>query len=135
MKKAVFIFFNLVFATVCYAQEIKFQLSSHILDIGTGQPAGHVEVKLQRQKADKSSWEDLAVKFTDDNGRINDFLPVSENNKGIYKLTFYTEKYFKQKKMDTFYPYIEVIFTLSEQTHLHVPITLSPYGYSTYRGS
>ncbi|MGE8427911.1 MAG: hydroxyisourate hydrolase [Sphingobacterium sp.] len=135
MKKAVFIFLNLVFATVCYAQEIKFQLSSHVLDIATGQPASQVKVRLQKQKADKSSWEDLAVKFTSDNGRINDFLPISEDNSGTYKLTFYTAEYFKLKKMDTFYPYIEVIFTLSEQTHLHVPITLSPYGYSTYKGS
>ncbi|WEK21621.1 MAG: hydroxyisourate hydrolase [Candidatus Pedobacter colombiensis] len=135
MKKVVFIFLNLFLSTLCYSQSLKFQLSSHILDIGAGQPAAHVEVKLQKLIPDKSSWEDMGVRFTDDNGRINDFLPLSESNKGVYKLTFYTEAYFKQKKTETFYPYIEVIFKISGDMHYHVPITLSPYGYSTYRGS
>ncbi|MDR2271549.1 MAG: hydroxyisourate hydrolase [Sphingobacterium sp.] len=135
MKKAVIIFLNLVLVTLCYGQEIRFQLSSHILDVSTGKPAAGVKVKLQKSQMDNTSWEDIGVRFTDTNGRVNDFLPVSQDNQGVYKLTFYTEAYFKQEKSESFYPYIEVIFIISDDKHYHVPITLSPYGYSTYRGS
>ncbi|MDE5491425.1 hydroxyisourate hydrolase [Elizabethkingia meningoseptica] len=117
-----------------YSQNTKFQLSSHVLDITTGQPASGIRVNLEKQRQDKS-WESIEVKTTDSNGRISDFLSSVKDNTGIYKVTFYTEEYFKMQKISTFYPYIEVVFTISDNKHYHVPITLSPYGYSTYRGS
>ncbi|MDX5481710.1 MAG: hydroxyisourate hydrolase [Hymenobacteraceae bacterium] len=75
--------------------------------------------------------------MTDKNGRVGDYLPqgADASNKGIYKLVFLTSDYFSDRKVETFYPYIEVVFEISGNSHYHVPITLSPFGYSTYRGS
>ena len=134
MVKTVFVFLCLLAGTFSYSQNLKFQLSSHVLDITTGKPAAGIKVKLEKLKDDKS-WESIEEKITDDNGRIGDFLPSVKENKGIYKIIFYTGEYFKQQNVNTFYPYIEVVFNLSDQKHYHVPITLSPYGYSTYKGS
>ncbi|AQX13747.1 hydroxyisourate hydrolase [Elizabethkingia meningoseptica] len=134
MRKTIFILLCMLGAVFGYSQNTKFQLSSHVLDITTGQPASGIRVKLEKQRQDKS-WESIEVKTTDSNGRISDFLPSVKDNTGIYKVTFYTEEYFKMQKISTFYPYIEVVFTISDNKHYHVPITLSPYGYSTYRGS
>lgn len=74
-------------------------------------------------------------KVTDKNGRIPDFLPNSASNSGIYRLTYLVAPYFKKNKMESFYPFIEVVFELKGSSHYHVPITLSAYGYSTYRGN
>lgn len=70
-----------------------------------------------------------------ENGRINDFLPLTKENNGTYKFTFYTESYFKNQGKKSFYPFIGVVFNITENQHYHVPITLSAFGYSTYRGS
>lgn len=125
---------SLLAGAFSYSQNLKFQLSSYVLDITTGKPAAGIKVKLEKLKDDKS-WESIEDKITDDNDRIGDFLPSVKENKGTYKIIFYTAEYFKQQNINTFYPYIEVVFNISDQKHYHVPITLSPYGYSTYKGS
>ena len=79
-----------------------------------------------------------ALKETGDDGRIDDFLPVPNaqpDDKAIYRLTFYTQPYFEEQRTDTFFPYVQVVFEIDENQHYHVPITLSPFGYTTYRGS
>lgn len=126
----------LFFSTMLYSQQEKYQLSSHILDVTKGQPAPNVKITLS--KADpQGNWLFVDEKLTDKNGRITDFLKEtpSANNKGIYKLTYYTAPYFQNLKQESFYPFIEVVFELKDENHYHVPITLSPYGYSTYRGN
>ena len=126
----------LVFTSFIYAQEAKYQLSSHILDITQGKPAPNVKISLSRQ--DKNgNWAIIDEKFTDENGRVRNFLKEEKgvNHQGIYKLTFYTEPYFKGLGQESFYPFIEVVFELKDSNHYHVPITLSPFGYSTYRGN
>ena len=123
-------------ATASYAAEGEYQLSSHILDISTGKPAPNVNVKLMMQQTN-GSWKLLSEQKTGDTGRINDFLPNEGDidNDGTYKLIFETTPYFYNQGLETFYPYIEVNFNIEGDNHYHVPITLSPYGYSTYRGS
>lgn len=117
------------------AQEQKFQLSSHILDLSLGLPATNVLIKLEKQNGD-GIWKFIAESKTDENGRIPNFLPYgSKENKGIFRLTYFTEPYFKRIKQQSFYPFIEVVFEIKDAQHYHVPITLSPYGYSTYRGN
>ncbi len=126
----------LVFTSFGFAQEAKYQLSSHILDITQGKPAPNVKISLSKQ--DKSgNWAIIDEKFTDENGRIKNFLKEENglNHQGIYKLTYYTEPYFKGLGQESFYPFIEVVFELKDNNHYHVPITLSPFGYSTYRGN
>ena len=137
MKKSIFISLILLFAsTIAFAQQTKYQLSSHILDISKGMPAADVKITLQKQ-IQGNQWQMLAEKQTDKNGRVADFLPQTDgiDHIGVYKLKFYVEPYFQSQQMDTFYPYIEVVFEIKDDKHYHVPITLSAYGYSTYRGN
>lgn len=110
-------------------------LSSHVLDITEGLPASGVTIKLERHNPANNSWTTVAEKVTNDKGRINDFLPMATAELGTYRFTFYVEDYFKRKQTETFYPFIEVVFRIDERKHYHVPITLSAFGYSTYRGS
>ena len=110
-------------------------MSTHILDITQGAPATDVKIRLEKLNENKE-WDFVDEKTTDGNGRINDFLKEDgKSQKGIYKLTYLVEPYFKRMNQSTFYPFIEVVFDIMDEKHYHVPITLSPYGYSTYRGS
>lgn len=122
-------------AFTTYAQTPNYLLSSHILDISTGLPAPGVNVKLEKLDKNTKMWTMIDEKKTDKNGRIPDFLPEDKSEKGIYKLTFLVADYFKSKKTESFYPFIEVVFEIKNEKHYHVPITLSPFGYSTYRGN
>ena len=137
MKKSIiFSLLILLSSSIVFAQQTNYQLSSHILDITKGMPATDVKITLQKQ-IQNNQWQMLAEKQTDKNGRVSDFLPQTEgtDNIGVYKLKFYVEPYFQSQQTDTFYPYIEVVFEIKDNKHYHVPITLSPFGYSTYRGS
>jgi len=113
----------------------QFILSTHILDISKGSPASGVEVELFLQQGDIEVWKSVAKQKTNLQGRIGDFLPKASFKTGIYKLRFYTKPYFVGQKLQSIYPFIEVVFELNDDTHYHIPITVSPYGYSTYRGS
>ena len=111
-------------------------MSSHILDISQGKPAPNVKISLSKQDKNQN-WVVIDEKYTDNNGRIKEFLKEEsgKNNNGIYKLTFHIVPYFERLKQKTFYPFIEVVFEIKDTQHYHIPITLSPYGYSTYRGN
>lgn len=126
----------LAVASVSFSQEAKYQLSSHILDVTKGEPAPNVKISLSKQK-DNGKWLAVDEKYTDSNGRIKDFLKEDRgvNHHGIYKLTYYVEPYFTKLNQSSFYPFIEVVFEIKDDKHYHVPITLSPFGYSTYRGN
>ncbi len=126
----------LAFASFTFAQEAKFQLSSHILDVTNGEPAPGVKIALAKQDQ-AGKWMTVDEKITDKNGRITDFLKETKgvSNEGIYKLTYFVAPYFKSLNQNSFYPFIEVVFEIKGENHFHVPITLSAYGYSTYRGN
>ena len=132
MKNIFVTLFLLVVTMSSFAQD-KFQLSTHILDISKGQGAPNVLVQLEKKQ--NSSWIKVGESFTDQNGRIKDFLKMNTSNTGIYKLTFQVKPYFENQKMNSFYPFIEVVFEIKDNEHYHVPITLSANGYSTYRGN
>ncbi len=137
MKKSIIVSLLLISGFgFSFAQQSKFQLSSHILDISKGLPVANVKITLQKQ-TQYNQWTLVSGKVTDKNGRVSDFLPYTDakDNIGVYKLTFYVEPYFQAQQVDTFYPYIEVVFEIKDDKHYHVPITLSAYGYGTYRGS
>ncbi len=127
---------TLALALPAAAQEKNYQLSSHILDITTGRPAAGVKITLHKMD-DSHTWVAIDEKTTDENGRIKDFLETTDasDNNGIYKLTYHVGPYFAMRSQDTFYPFIDVVFEIKDTSHYHVPITLSPYGYSTYRGN
>lgn len=135
MKKLIYTFALILVSTFTFAQATTYQLSSHILDISKGMPATGVPIKLEKYNSAKKTWSFVEEKITDANGRIPDFLPNDKSNLGIYKLTFATTEYFKKDNIESFYPFIEVVFEIKDKNHYHVPITLSAFGYSTYRGN
>jgi 5-hydroxyisourate hydrolase len=135
MKNLLFSLLFTAVATASYSQNNAYQLSSHILDISSGTAAIGVPVVLEKYDETTKIWSYVDEKITDKNGRIIDFLNYKETKKGIYKLRFLVADYFKSKKTDSFYPFIEVVFQIKDANHYHVPITLSSYGYATYRGN
>nr|WP_314499277.1 hydroxyisourate hydrolase [uncultured Chryseobacterium sp.] len=135
MKKLIFVMFFALWSTFSLAQNNRYQLSSHILDVSKGMPAAGVQIKLEKYNGQSKTWTFVDEKVTDTNGRISDFLPSEKSNNGIYRLTYYTSEYFKKNNTESFYPFIEVVFQIKDGNHYHVPITLSAYGYSTYRGN
>ena len=130
------ILMSLMFFSLFIQAQEKYQLSSHILDISQGKPAPNVKISLSKQDKNQN-WVVVDEKYTDNNGRIKEFLKEEsgKNNNGIYKLTLHIVPYFERLKQKTFYPFIEVVFEIKDTQHYHIPITLSPYGYSTYRGN
>jgi 5-hydroxyisourate hydrolase len=135
MKNLLFTLGLVLSTTLAYSQSKTSQLSSHILDISKGMPASGVTIRLEKMDGNKNTWSFIEEKVTDANGRIGDFLSSERANEGIYKLTYLTAAYFKSQKIESFYPFIEVVFEIKDSKHYHVPITLSAYGYSTYRGN
>ncbi|WP_266202371.1 hydroxyisourate hydrolase [Pontibacter kalidii] len=135
MRHLILTFLFSLAVTLAFPQAHTHQLSSHILDVSTGRPAAGVPVRLEKRDEQANRWFLVDEKTTDSNGRIQDFLDYKKTETGVYKLTFLVADYFKQQKADTFYPFIEVVFQIRDKAHYHVPITLSPYGYSTYRGN
>ena len=135
MKKSIIFGIFMLFSTVMFAQTNSYQLSSHILDVSKGTPASGVSIKLEKLEKGSNTWVKIDEKVTDKNGRITDFLKSDRSNIGIYKLTYFTADYFKRDSLESFYPFIEVVFQISDDSHYHVPITLSAFGYATYRGN
>jgi 5-hydroxyisourate hydrolase len=111
-------------------------ISTHILDTSRGRPAGGVQISLERLNA-REGWSPLSQAVTDDDGRVKQFvLTEADLGPGTYRLVFSAEKYFKELNQQTFYPEVIVTFLIEAGAeHYHVPLLISPFGYSTYRGS
>ncbi|HTK80824.1 MAG TPA: hydroxyisourate hydrolase [Bacteroidota bacterium] len=111
-------------------------ITSHVLDTTRGKPAVGVKVVLEVFTAAKE-WKELGRGETNTDGRITDLLHNDTKlGAGNYRMTFLTAAYFKSIGVEGFYPYVPVVFELKEPvSHYHVPLLLSPFGYSTYRGS
>ncbi|HEY8203673.1 MAG TPA: hydroxyisourate hydrolase [Pyrinomonadaceae bacterium] len=111
-------------------------LSTHILDTSRGRPAAGVSVTLEILNAGEG-WSPLSQAETDDDGRIKQFvLSERQLGPGTYRLVFAVAKYFESLSQPSFYPEIIVTFLIEAGVeHYHVPLLISPFGYSTYRGS
>ncbi len=111
-------------------------ISTHVLDTSLGKPAAGVAVKLERVSADGAGTI-AGFGTTDGDGRLRDLLPAGQLLvRGDYRLRFDTGAYFAAAGRETFYPSVSVDFSVTESTaHYHVPLLVSPFGYSTYRGS
>lgn len=108
-------------------------ISTHILDTARGTGARGVTVHLHGRRGD--GWEAIAHGETDDNGRIAQ-LGTQAVPAGTYRLTFDTGGYFAGQSTETFFPEVALTFTVAEgEAHYHVPLLLSPFAYSTYRGN
>ncbi|WP_447648795.1 hydroxyisourate hydrolase [Pseudomonas abietaniphila] len=110
-------------------------LSVHVLNLENGLPSPGVKVELEQKAGD--SWRMLSSATTDEQGRISALYPDGKTlEAGAYRVVFKTGEYFKQASRETFFPEIPVIFEIKDSAqHYHIPLLLSPYGFSTYRGS
>lgn len=110
-------------------------ITTHVLDTSRGRPASDVAVRLERET--DSAWQQIGKGATDADGRARDLLPDGfALSKGVYRITFATGPYFAAQEIETFYREVVILFTVSDPgQHYHVPLLLSPFGYSTYRGS
>ncbi len=109
-------------------------LSTHVLDTASGRPAAELRVRCER--LDDTHATALTERDTDADGRIGDLVSREDLVVGTYRLTFATGAWAAANGSTTFYPEVSVTFTVTaDDEHHHVPLLLSPYGYSTYRGS
>ena len=107
-------------------------LSTHVLDAVAGAPARGVPVTLDRRATAGPDWTALGRGTTDDDGRISSLGP-GPLEPGVYRLVFDIDTHAASDA--GFYPEISVVFRITEERHYHVPVLLSPFAYSTYRGS
>jgi len=109
-------------------------ISTHVLDITRGRPAKDLPITIARKEGD--AFTTLKSGKTDADGRIKDLVPEGSLVTGVYRITFDTGAYFAALGTEGFYPEASIVFTINNaEQHYHVPLLLSPFGYSTYRGS
>ena len=111
-------------------------ITTHVLDVSRGRPASGLHVRLE-QRTVGDEWQLVGSGETNGDGRVSNLLPsgtaVSPRQ---YRLTFETQRYFAANSLPTLYPAVTIVFEASAgQSHYHVPLLLSPFGYTTYRGS
>ncbi|MEZ4459083.1 MAG: hydroxyisourate hydrolase [bacterium] len=108
-------------------------ITTHVLDTASGRPARAVMVVLERLEG---TFREVAKGITNEDGRIADMLPPGEVPTGTYRISFDTGAYYRAQGLPVFYPSVSITFEVdAADEHYHVPLLLSPYGYSTYRGS
>lgn len=109
-------------------------VSTHILDTAIGRPASGVAVVLSELQGE--IWGEIGSGLTDLDGRCRTLLGDGRLQAGTYKLRFATAEYFGAQKITGLYPYVEIVFTVSDPAqHYHIPLLLTANGYTTYRGS
>ena len=112
-------------------------ITTHILDVSSGRPAAGVSVMLEHE-TETEGWQLVAKGVTDADGWLRLLREEQDElfDTGHYRLTFATGTYFSNQQIESFYPQVSVAFSVRDASqHYHVPLLLSPFGYSTYRGS
>lgn len=110
-------------------------LSVHVLNLQDGLPSAQVDVTLEKQAG--KQWVALGAGTTNADGRIPALFPEGERfEKGVYRVTFKTGAWFAARKTDSFFPEVPVVFVVDGKVaHYHIPLLISPFGFSTYRGN
>jgi 5-hydroxyisourate hydrolase len=110
-------------------------ITTHVLDTSRGRPAVGVPATLEVEAA--GGWKLVGKGTTNSDGRITDLTSnEAQSAAGVYRLIFDTGKYFSDQELEAFYPQVTIVFRIEDPAqHYHVPLLLSPFGYSTYRGS
>ncbi len=132
MKKISVLILSSLVSGLVFAQN---PLSVHVLNLESGLPSAGVKVILEEQKEGK--WVQLAQGETNQQGRIPALYPEDKKfDDAVYKVTFKTGDWFKQRKQESFFPEVPVVFKADGSVeHYHIPLLISSYGYSTYRGN
>ena len=110
-------------------------ITTHVLDTAMGKPGIGIEVLLEIKKGNE--WSQLSGGQTNNDGRVPELIPKGHAIAvGTYRISFKVANYFAAQKRDTFYPSADIVFEVKDATqHYHVPLLVSPFSYSTYRGS
>ncbi len=110
-------------------------ISTHVLDLTSGLPAAGVAVTLERLET-SSDWTGVSAAVTGPDGRVADLAGPAGTRRGVYRLRFASGGYFARTLTRTLYPDVTVTFEIfDDRRHHHVPLLLSPFGYTTYLGS
>jgi 5-hydroxyisourate hydrolase len=110
-------------------------ITTHVLDTSRGQPGREIAIELEHQSGD-SQWTLVGAGKTDNDGRLRTLTSPGHVAAGTYRLRFHTAPYFAALAVESFFPLVEIHFTVADAVaHYHVPLLISPYGYSTYRGT
>jgi len=107
-------------------------ITTHVLDTARGTPAADLRVLLERRSG--SEWSAVGRAVTDPNGRVAAFTSAPLDP-GTYRLTFDTGAYHRAIGITPFFPEVTIVFDVATSGHHHIPLLISPYGYSTYRGT
>lgn len=111
-------------------------ITTHVLDTSTGKPASGLAVILEIE-SERAVWQKIAAAVTDGEGRVKSLMsPSTGFSAGHYRLTFETGAYFHMRQIECFFPQVTIAFVVKDAgQHFHVPLLLSPFSYSTYRGT
>ncbi|HJT19068.1 MAG TPA: hydroxyisourate hydrolase [Nitrospira sp.] len=111
-------------------------ISTHVLDVTRGKPVGGMAVVLEVQGL-TGGWKLIGKGLTDADGRSDGLFPSNQRlQAGTYRMTFDTRTYFESQKQPGLYPEVSITFTIRDAAQsYHLPLLLSPFGYTTYRGS
>lgn len=108
------------------------QVTTHVLDTSKGRPAWGVSIVLYEKIADE--WFELAKGITNNEGKVMKLLDDDDDLlPGIYKISFDVKHYFNSDDIHTFFPFVEIIFEVTTRASFHIPLLISPFGYTTYR--
>ncbi|NXN12017.1 HIUH hydrolase, partial [Indicator maculatus] len=111
-------------------------LTTHVLNTAMGLPATGLAIHVAQLQESGTQWTELAQRWTDEDGRCSPLLAPEQVKAGTYKLRFETAAYWQGLGHSSFYPFVEVIFTITDPAQkFHVPLLISPFSYTTYRGS
>jgi 5-hydroxyisourate hydrolase len=109
-------------------------ITTHVLDTSLGKPGAAIAVELERVEG--TTWHLVGGGVTDNDGRLRTLTPEGPVQPGTYRIRFQTAPYFAAQGVTGFFPLVEIQFTVVDGAqHHHVPLLLSPFGFSTYRGS
>ena len=109
-------------------------ITTHVLDTAIGRPGKNIAIELEREE--HGTWKLIGGGITDDDGRLRTLTPQGPVQSGTYRIRFQTGAYFAAQGVLGFFPLVEIQFVIGDGTqHYHVPLLLSPFSFSTYRGS
>lgn len=110
-------------------------ITTHVLDTSKGKPGAGISITLEFLSS--GNWKEIGSGSTNSDGRLPTLLPDGHKlEAGTYRIQFETKKYFDAQNLKCFYPNVPVIFEIEDTNqHYHVPLLISPFGFSTYRGS